>query len=145
LAAFPAAASVAEADLAGVGLTTRRAATVRELAGRAAAGDLDLRPGADATEQRRALLGVPGVGAWTAEYVAMRALHDPDAFPASDLVLRRRLAEMGADPRSWRPWRAYAAMHLWLAEPAQPRRARGAQAAAAAPAASSGPSGRTSP
>jgi 3-methyladenine DNA glycosylase/8-oxoguanine DNA glycosylase len=57
------------------------------------------------------MLELPGVGPWTAEYVAMRALGDPDAFPATDLVLRRRLGN--SDPDRWRPWRSYAAMHLW--------------------------------
>jgi len=64
------------------------------------------------------MCGLPGIGPWTANYIAMRALNDPDAFPASDLGLLkatgisspRRLAELA---ESWRPWRAYAAMHLW--------------------------------
>ncbi len=82
-------------------------------------GSLDLSPGADRAEARRALLAIPGIGPWTAEYVALRALGDPDAFPAGDLVLQkaagldgRALAEQA---EAWRPWRAYAAMHLWTA------------------------------
>ncbi len=64
----------------------------------------------------RALCALPGIGPWTAHYVAMRACGERDAFPASDLALRK---ELGPDPRavaeSWRPWRAYAAMHIWAA------------------------------
>jgi len=71
-----------------------------------------LDPTADRDQTRAALLALPGVGPWTVEYVAMRALGDPDAFPGTDLVLARQ-AE-GADPTRWRPWRSYAAMHLWM-------------------------------
>jgi AraC family transcriptional regulator of adaptative response / DNA-3-methyladenine glycosylase II len=60
------------------------------------------------------LLALPGVGDWTASYVAMRALRDPDAFPATDLGIRRALEGLGRpDPERWRPFRAYAAQHLW--------------------------------
>ena len=65
----------------------------------------------------RQLLDVPGIGPWTAEYIIMRAVHWPDAFPASDLVLRRvagvSAAQLLRRAEEWRPWRAYAAMHLW--------------------------------
>ncbi|HET6909847.1 MAG TPA: AlkA N-terminal domain-containing protein, partial [Mycobacteriales bacterium] len=112
--AFPTAAQVAEADLAAVGLTTSRAATLRALAAAVADGDVEIDAVADRDEVRRRLLSIPGIGPWTADYVAMRALGDPDAFPATDLVLRRRLATVPPDaPLRWRPWRAYAAMHLW--------------------------------
>jgi AraC family transcriptional regulator of adaptative response / DNA-3-methyladenine glycosylase II len=112
--AFPTAAAVAEADLAGVGVTKARAATLRALAQEVATGRLALDPTADRDEVRAALLALPGIGSWTADYVAMRALGDPDAFPDGDLVLRRMLAaHPEADPQRWRPWRAYAAMHLW--------------------------------
>ena len=65
---------------------------------------------------------MPGIGEWTAQYIAMRALREPDAFPASDLGLRRALGARGAlasvaevqqRAQAWRPWRAYAAVHLW--------------------------------
>ncbi|KYF83987.1 hypothetical protein BE18_01590 [Sorangium cellulosum] len=64
---------------------------------------------------------MPGIGAWTAHYIAMRALREPDAFPATDLGLRRALggasgAELLAMAEPWRPWRAYAAMLLWTAD-----------------------------
>jgi len=111
---FPAAATLAEADLRGIGLTGARARTLRALAAAVAVGDLDLRPGADRDDTRRRLIALPGIGPWTVEYVAMRALADPDAFPATDLVLRRALAQRAiAETGRWRPWRAYAAMHLW--------------------------------
>lgn len=71
-------------------------------------------PGEDATLFRAALLGLPGIGPWTVEYFAIRALRNPDAWPASDLVLKRAV-EQGGTPERWRPWRAYAAMHLWNA------------------------------
>jgi AraC family transcriptional regulator, regulatory protein of adaptative response / DNA-3-methyladenine glycosylase II len=115
LVAFPTAAVLAEADLAGpiLGLTGARVRALRALAVEVAEGRLVLDPGGDRDEARARLTALPGVGAWTAEYVAMRALADPDAFPATDLVIRRRLAASGADPDRWRPWRAYGAVHLW--------------------------------
>ena len=110
---FPTAAQVAAADLAGLGLTTARVATLRAVA-LAVADGLSLEPTADRAETRAALLALPGIGPWTADYVAMRALGDPDAFPADDLVLRRMLGTQAASTaEAWRPWRAYAAMHVW--------------------------------
>jgi AraC family transcriptional regulator of adaptative response / DNA-3-methyladenine glycosylase II len=117
---FPTPEQLAATDLAGCGLTGGRAATVRSLARLAADGDLDLSPGGDLAAQRSALLAVRGVGPWTADYVAMRALGDPDAFPAGDLVVRRVVADRALDPDSWRPWRAYAAMHLWTQHTEEP-------------------------
>ncbi len=102
-----------------IGLTQARARTVVGLAAALADG-LDLTPGTDVAAARRALLALPGIGPWTADYVALRALRDLDAFPAHDLVLRRRLGDL--DPAAalraaerWRPWRGYAAQHLWAA------------------------------
>jgi AraC family transcriptional regulator, regulatory protein of adaptative response / DNA-3-methyladenine glycosylase II len=118
---FPSAEAVADDDLSGVGLTGTRVRALRALAG-AVAGGLALGPDADRDETRRRLLALPGIGPWTAAYVAMRALGDPDAIPLTDLGLRQALRALGApdDARSvaaraerWRPWRAYAAMHLW--------------------------------
>ena len=111
--AFPSAEVMAEADLTGLGLTGARIRALRVLAAEVASGRLPLDPGADRTETRARLLALPGVGPWTAEYIAMRALADPDAWPESDLVLRRRVAARGASPDTWRPWRAYGAVHLW--------------------------------
>ena len=74
-----------------------------------------------------ALKALPGVGEWTAQYIAMRELREPDAFPAADIGLMRALAdesgrrptpaELLARAEAWRPWRAYAALHLWSSEP----------------------------
>jgi AraC family transcriptional regulator, regulatory protein of adaptative response / DNA-3-methyladenine glycosylase II len=115
--AFPTAAAVATAgtELRGLGLTGSRAATLAELSARVASGDLCLDPGADRAEARAGLHAIPGIGPWTVEYVAMRALSDPDAWPATDLVLKRRSLELGLDPEAamFKPWRAYAAMQLW--------------------------------
>jgi AraC family transcriptional regulator, regulatory protein of adaptative response / DNA-3-methyladenine glycosylase II len=92
-----------------------RARALRALATALRTGDLELGPGADRGAARAGLLALPGVGPWTAEMVALRALGDRDAFPASDLGLRAALRALGprADPERWRPWRAYAAQHLW--------------------------------
>jgi AraC family transcriptional regulator, regulatory protein of adaptative response / DNA-3-methyladenine glycosylase II len=108
---FPSAEDVAVADLGGVGLTGRRAATLRAAAEAAASGRLMLEPGDDLAEARHRLLALPGVGPWTAEYVALRALADPDAWPGTDLVLARAASDI--DTERLRPWRAYAAVHLW--------------------------------
>ena len=117
---FPSAAAVADADLAGLGLTRGRAATLRRLAIALATGAIDLGLEADPQEAIAKLLALHGVGPWTATYIAMRALRDPDAFPATDLGLRRAYAHAGGDERSlvaraehWRPWRAYATVLLW--------------------------------
>lgn len=119
------------------GLTGGRATSVIALA-RAVADGLRLDPAADRERARAELMALPGVGAWTAEYIALRALGDPDAFPDGDLVLRRAVGRYaapggGAAPggraepdapsarsvrersRRWRPWRGYAAQHLWTA------------------------------
>src|SRR5581483_4786274 len=116
---FPQAADLAEADLSGLGLTTARQATLRALATAVADGGLALDQGADPEETAARLTALPGIGPWTVAYILMRAVGDPDAFPASDLGLRRALERLGGDPgmaRRWRPWRAYAAVHLWAWE-----------------------------
>ena len=110
---FPSAETVAEHALDNIGLTKSRVTTLRALADAVASGRLALDPTADREEARARLLAVPGIGPWTVEYVAMRALRDPDAFPSSDLVLRRAVGSNPGRPDTWRPWRAYAAMHLW--------------------------------
>jgi AraC family transcriptional regulator of adaptative response / DNA-3-methyladenine glycosylase II len=120
--AFPAPDALAEATLDGLGLTSARARTVRELAARLATGQIVVDPGADRVEARRRLLEVPGIGAWTAEMIALRGLGDPDAFPAGDLGLLRAAVRQGLAPapaeltrhaERWRPWRAYGAHYLW--------------------------------
>ncbi|GII75486.1 AraC family transcriptional regulator [Sphaerisporangium rufum] len=116
---FPDAGRLAGADLSGLGLTGRRIATLRTLAERVATGEIDLDGGADPAQATARLLAVPGIGPWTAGYIAMRALRDPDAWPAGDLGLRRAMAALDIpddDIERWRPWRAYAALHLWSSE-----------------------------
>lgn len=116
---FPGPEALIEAD-PGMGLIPRsRWLSIHALAVALVEGRLDLGPGASRDDARRTLLGLPGIGPWTAEYIALRALHDPDAFPAGDSVLRQTL---GTGPASadrageaWRPWRAYAAQHVWTA------------------------------
>ncbi len=119
---FPTAAAVADADLTGLGLTGARQRTLQALGRAVASGELRLDRGADRSRTGAQLLALPGIGPWTASYIAMRALGDPDAFPAGDLGLRRSSADLGGptdadglERRSqrWRPWRAYAAQHLW--------------------------------
>jgi len=119
---FPRPETLADADLASIGVPRARGETLRQLA-RAVASGLSLEPGADPREVREALLAIPGIGEWTAQYVALRALGEPDAFPASDLGLLRSPAaggvqgpkELLARAESWRPWRGYAAIVLWRA------------------------------
>jgi len=114
---FPRPDALADAPLEEIGLPRQRASALRALAAAVARGHLDLAPGADPDAARDALRALPGIGPWTAELVLLRALNEPDAFPAGDLGLRRAL---GCDARAlerraerWRPWRAYAAMLLW--------------------------------
>jgi AraC family transcriptional regulator of adaptative response / DNA-3-methyladenine glycosylase II len=114
---FPRPADLADADLAGLGLTTARQATLRALAAACAAGRLNLDPGADPEETAARLVELAGVGPWTVAYILMRT-GDPDAFPGSDLGLRRAMERLGLEPGRadrWRPWRTYAALHLWAA------------------------------
>jgi AraC family transcriptional regulator of adaptative response / DNA-3-methyladenine glycosylase II len=118
---FPSPAAVAGFDLRSIGLPARRAAALRALAAAVAAGELDLDATADADTTRARLTAIRGIGPWTAEYIAMRALRDPDAFPCGDLGLRKAVSpgapvtsrELQAMAETWRPWRAYAAMLLW--------------------------------
>jgi AraC family transcriptional regulator of adaptative response / DNA-3-methyladenine glycosylase II len=92
------------------------------LAGALARGDVSLDAGRDPDAARGELLGLPGIGPWTSEYIAMRALGDADAFLPTDLGVRHALTRLGHDSRTshaielaerWRPYRAYAMQHLW--------------------------------
>jgi AraC family transcriptional regulator of adaptative response / DNA-3-methyladenine glycosylase II len=120
----PTAERLAEAGASAIrriGLPTARAATIHELSTLAASGAISFEAEADVKSLMRQLTEIRGIGPWTAEYIAMRALHWPDAFPASDLVLRRAAgglstAKLMRLAESWRPWRSYAAMHLWNRE-----------------------------
>ena len=111
-------AQAGESKVAGIGLPKARARTVIALAQAVAAGRLDLAPGADIARTRSTLMELPGVGEWTTEYVLMRAIRWPDAFPAGDLGLRKAAggisaAQLRRRAEAWRPWRSYAAAHLW--------------------------------
>jgi AraC family transcriptional regulator of adaptative response / DNA-3-methyladenine glycosylase II len=126
---FPRAQQLAAADPAGLGMPRARGAAIVR-ASAACAGGLTLTPGAGMAAAREALLALPGVGPWTVEYVAMRALKDPDAFLASDLGVRHALVALGGDGRprvaiaaaeAWRPYRAYANHHLWASLGPSPR------------------------
>ncbi len=119
---FPAPEVLAGADLASIGLTRARAETVRTLSRAVTNGEplLELAPSLEEAVAR--LRALPGIGDWTAQYIALRALGEPDAFPAGDLGLRHALAEGESLPteaavrrraESWRPWRGYAALLLW--------------------------------
>jgi AraC family transcriptional regulator of adaptative response / DNA-3-methyladenine glycosylase II len=107
---FPRPDALTGQDLAAIGLPRARAMALRGVAEAFAS-----RHPPETVESLRAL---PGIGAWTAQYVAMRAFHDPDAFPASDLGLIRAAGpDVAVQAEAWRPFRAYAAMHLWMERP----------------------------
>lgn len=118
---FPTADAVAGASVEDYRAPASRRLTLIRLAAALASGSLDLGPGADRDEARAGLAALPGIGPWTVEMVAMRSLGDPDAFPATDLGVRRAAAGQGlpdgraltARAERWRPWRAYATVHLW--------------------------------
>jgi AraC family transcriptional regulator of adaptative response / DNA-3-methyladenine glycosylase II len=96
----------------------RRARTVVDLACRLANGTIRLDSGADWDDARAALLDVPGIGPWTASYIRMRALGDPDVALPGDLGIIRAAARYGLDPEDprWKPWRSYAMHYLWNLE-----------------------------
>lgn len=120
---FPTAARVADTPpglIARLGLPAARARTIVALARLVADGDLMLLPNADLDATLERLRALQGVGEWTAQYIAMRALAWPDAYPHTDLGVMRALGERDARRvleagEAWRPWRAYAVMHLWNA------------------------------
>jgi AraC family transcriptional regulator of adaptative response / DNA-3-methyladenine glycosylase II len=112
--AWPEAAAIAEYGPS-MAIPRSRRRAVAALA-HAIADGLRLDPGVDAAEARARLLELPGIGAWTADYVAMRALADPDAWLPTDLGVLRGLARLGVGPaaaEAWRPYRAHAVAHLW--------------------------------
>ncbi|WP_026275727.1 AlkA N-terminal domain-containing protein [Salinispora tropica] len=124
LPGFPAAEEVLAAPDSAFRMPAARRETLRRLAAAVAAGEVDLEPGGDRQETRQRLLALPGIGAWTADYVALRALGDPDVLLSTDVALRRGAAALGL-PHSpdtlhsyadrWRPWRSYAMIRLWRA------------------------------
>lgn len=111
--------------IAAIGLPRKRAETIVSFAIACAEGRVRLRPGMDPAPAIASLEALPGIGPWTAHYIAMRALRWPDAFPHSDLVVMKALgvkrpAAALAAAESWRPWRAYATLHLWNSVAANP-------------------------
>jgi AraC family transcriptional regulator of adaptative response / DNA-3-methyladenine glycosylase II len=109
---------VGAAGLGRIGVTMSRAKAIMSLAASCVDGRLNLDPGADVQATIRCLVSIPGIGDWTAQYVAMRALAWPDAFPAGDYGVRtalneRSVARVRQTAEAWRPWRAYAVLHLW--------------------------------
>ena len=127
---FPTPAMLANADVASLGMPRRRGAAVATLAARMAEHEPILERGATLDASIAQLLALPGLGPWTAHYIAMRVLREPDAFPASDIGLLRALtdtqglrpsaAQLLARAEAWRPWRAYAAQHLWAMDALAP-------------------------
>ncbi len=118
---FPTAAAIAQLDPALLAMPQSRRRTLLGLARALADGDVVLDPGTDRAHVRDALLALPGIGPWTVETIAMRALGDPDAFLPTDLGVKVLAAQLGLPPGAglvahaerWRPWRAYAVQHLW--------------------------------
>ena len=117
----PPPARIAEAtidDVAKLGIPTTRAKSIIALAQAYMAGDLQLNAGANPEATIEALVKLPGIGQWTAHYIAMRALRWPDAFPKEDIAVRKNLGgvtakEAKALSQVWRPWRSYAVLHIW--------------------------------
>jgi len=121
---FPTPEALAEADLAGIGMPGKRVETLQRFAAACASGALELHVDDGAEDLVKRLCALPGIGPWTAEYVALRAFGDPDAFPAADLGLLKSpvwgaegitARELQRRAEAWRPWRAYAAVYLWHA------------------------------
>lgn len=119
---FPEPAVLAEVDPESLAMPRSRRTTFRAVVDALATGAIDLGAGSDWHEARQRLAALPGVGPWTVESIAMRALGDPDAFPATDLGVRLAVEELGlptapaaleAHSLAWRPWRAYAVQYLW--------------------------------
>jgi AraC family transcriptional regulator of adaptative response / DNA-3-methyladenine glycosylase II len=115
---FPRPEDLADADFTSIGLTKARAATIRGLARAVVDGKISFEGVVAPEDFLSRICEIPGIGAWTAQYVAMRALGEPDAFPSGDLGLLRSLGltnstELEGRGETWRPWRAYATMYLW--------------------------------
>jgi AraC family transcriptional regulator, regulatory protein of adaptative response / DNA-3-methyladenine glycosylase II len=109
-------------QLAKIGMPGKRAETLILLSEKIASKKIQIEGVIHGESVKRSLLDIPGIGPWTVEYISMRALREPDAFPATDLALKRELADLATDlaapkkmkrPDCWRPWRSYAAIYLW--------------------------------
>jgi AraC family transcriptional regulator of adaptative response / DNA-3-methyladenine glycosylase II len=117
---FPSADVLAAIDPTDIAMPRARGRALNAVAAALAEGSVVLDRSADRAEVRAALLAVPGIGPWTADYVALRALGDPDVFLPTDVGVRNAAARLGLDdPASrsaaWSPWRSYALLHLWTA------------------------------
>jgi 3-methyladenine DNA glycosylase/8-oxoguanine DNA glycosylase len=119
---FPTAAALSACDLGDIGMPSRRAAAIKALAMAVASGEIALQVKDTLANFIKTLTRIPGIGDWTAQYIAMRALGEPDAFPCADLGIIKALQEGDCRPspkrvreraEAWRPWRAYAAICLW--------------------------------
>ena len=123
---FPSAPSLVDADFAALGMPRSRAAALSAMTEAVVADPNIFGARRSLDDAIGALKALPGIGEWTAQYIAMRELREPDAFPAADIGLMRALtdasgrrpspAELSARAEAWRPWRAYAALHLWSSE-----------------------------
>ena len=121
LVLFPTADKLSRARFNGIGLVQSRIDTIRRVAKAVCDGSVTFDNAQSPEELRKSLVALKGIGDWTAQYVAMRVLKDPDAFPASDLGLLKAVGESGVAgvknlqnrAEAWRPWRSYAAMLLW--------------------------------
>ena len=127
--AFPTPERLVGQDIAALGMPRSRGAALEALARTVAADPTIFTPRADLESAVAALKALPGVGEWTAQYIALRELREPDAFPQGDVALQRAMAtpdgvrpnaaELLARAEAWRPWRAYAAQHLWAGDAVQ--------------------------
>jgi AraC family transcriptional regulator, regulatory protein of adaptative response / DNA-3-methyladenine glycosylase II len=126
---FPSPAQLANADIERAGVVTTRATAIRSLARQIVSGTVPLGNSGDPRSCGAAIRAIPGIGDWTAAYIAMRAFGEPDAFPSGDLILRRAAGnvtarELEVRSQAWRPWRAYAVVLLWQAAGEEHQRLR---------------------
>jgi AraC family transcriptional regulator of adaptative response / DNA-3-methyladenine glycosylase II len=117
---FPDAATLAALDPEDLPMPRARGRALIALCAALASGDIALDRGPDRDDVRRALLALPGIGPWTADYIALRALGHPDVFLPTDIGIRDALVRLGRDPataaqlaEAWSPWRSYAQLYLW--------------------------------
>ena len=117
MVAVPVGGAVRAIDPATLPMPRKRAETLQAVARLLADETLALDPGADRAETRAALLAIPGIGSWTADYLLMRAVGDPDVLLDSDLGVRKAASELDLDLTTaaphWAPWRSYATHQLW--------------------------------